>query len=105
MRKTNKLNSIQSAKLYQFLENDKDATRSISANGLAAQASTALGFNVTAVHVDHLRRGMGLNPQKARREKPVKLTPIRILAREIIALKTALGAPPSCAELVALADA
>jgi hypothetical protein len=101
--KHNKLTAINSAKLYQFLDNDKDSTRSKTAKALAEEASVLLGCVVTPPHVDHLRRCMGLNPQRATATKIGNSEPIRLLAREIIALKNSLGSRP-CAELVALAE-
>lgn len=102
--KHNKLTAVNSAKLYQFLENDKDAARSKTAKLLAEQASATLGYSVTPSHVDFLRRRMGLNPRQGDMAKKASNSEsIRLLAREIIALKTAQGTRPSPG-LVALAE-
>jgi hypothetical protein len=105
MSKLRKLNSVETAKLYNFLQNNIDLARTASADEITKRASEALGFAIVPQNVHHLRKQMGLNPRPGRQAsgKVDVEKAIVLIARELCGLKTGLGSVSS-AELTALAS-
>jgi len=88
----NTLTTVQSVKLYNFLDKDHQVTQGTKAEELARQATIALGFPVNNANVSNLRRDMGLMPQKTERKSKSE-SAIQTLAREFMTLNKELGRP------------
>ncbi len=91
--KQNKLTSLQTVKLFQFLDERKETIRNFSGETLAAEATGALGFKVVPSNVSSMRRDMGFGPRRV--VKQAKLDTLAVIAKELSTMLTFSSVRPS----------
>lgn len=89
MKTVIKLNQVQTAKLYNWMDQNKKRATEGTGEEVADKASKELGFPISYATVSSLRRQMGLSPRSVKGDT---LTgQIAVLANEIVLIRKELG--------------